>query len=196
MSSIPTSPLPQPVDGKVYIYALMDPRTAEVRYVGQTYDPRARYRSHLSPKLHQQHTHKARWVQSLITVGVYPKWRTLELVSVADRDIAERRQIARFRELGCKLTNATDGGYGTGPRRVPTQAVNAAQEETIRQLTEERDAWRKAAENAYQDFCDELKRAANVEFDEARALTRTYTLRALAAELIIARERCLRTPPA
>ncbi|TDZ92170.1 GIY-YIG nuclease family protein [Mycobacteroides salmoniphilum] len=93
------------------IYALCDPTSGEVRYIGKTIDVRARLRSHLwdsrNPK---EHTHKARWIRSLKSP---PVLEIIETLSDAD-DWAEREcyWIAKYRSEGARLTNLTNGGDG------------------------------------------------------------------------------------
>lgn len=90
-----------------YIYALLDPRVEEVRYVGKSDDPDLRYIQHLSDS---GGTWKARWVRYLKTKGLRPVLKILEEVREEEWEEAERRWISYYRENGCSLTNLTDGG--------------------------------------------------------------------------------------
>lgn len=90
----------------IYIYALIDPRTAEVRYIGLTRFPEKR----LSNEIHYPHNnHLRNWVNSLKEDGVRPEMTILQ-VCKKDADEHERKWIAFHRSLGCKLLNYTDGG--------------------------------------------------------------------------------------
>ncbi|MFZ1927388.1 MAG: GIY-YIG nuclease family protein [Solirubrobacteraceae bacterium] len=88
------------------ICGLCDPDTGELRYIGQTRDPKERIRKHLrlARGASQQHVH--RWLRK---VGRPPLVQVLE-ANVADLDAAERRWIMWAREHGLKLCNQTDGG--------------------------------------------------------------------------------------
>lgn len=101
----------RPPNGKVFIYALCHPETKEIRYVGKTKrDLRVRLNAHLCEK---GDTRKVRWVAVLKETGLIPEVLILE---VADEEQWETREcywIAFYRELGCDLTNLTDGGDGT-----------------------------------------------------------------------------------
>lgn len=91
---------------KSIIYALCDPSTGEVRYVGKTKNLTVRVEQHMY-ECRVQRNHRAHWIRSL---GQVPVARVLEIVPSASWQEAERRWIAHFRLLGARLTNGTDGG--------------------------------------------------------------------------------------
>lgn len=98
------------------IYALIDPRTNGVRYVGKTIrTPQRRLRRHLARcYLDEAHTHKNRWLRQLLAAGIEPVITVLETcASESELNAAEIRHIAECRARGILLTNATDGGDGT-----------------------------------------------------------------------------------
>jgi hypothetical protein len=100
----------------VIVYALIDPRTNDVRYVGKTIrTAQRRLRRHLAESYLAADTHKDRWLVTLRHVGLEPRIEVLErcesLHELAD---AERRHIAAQRATGAPLTNLTDGGDGVG----------------------------------------------------------------------------------
>lgn len=98
---------------KYLIYALTDPRTNEIRYVGKSESGLRRPRAHRCPSNHTK-THCSRWIAELTTAGLTYGIQVLEEVTAADLlDVAECRWIARLRTEGCPLTNITDGGGGT-----------------------------------------------------------------------------------
>lgn len=96
------------------IYALIDPRTDEIRYVGKSSWGMARPKRHTNPpELAKDPTHKGNWLRNLIDSGGFPIIRVLEVVESVDALIpAEIRWIAEGREQGWPLTNATPGGDG------------------------------------------------------------------------------------
>lgn len=80
------------------IYALTNPETNQMFYVGKTKDPIARARQHRQ------------------AAGVFVSWTpafsVLEEVSDERADVREMFWIAHLRSGGIKLTNRTDGGTG------------------------------------------------------------------------------------
>jgi len=90
------------------IYALIDPITNEVRYVGQTAEALPdRLQGHLHDGVR---THKGHWVRKLKKAGLAPRIEALEVAE--DGDEAERWWIAYLRFIGCRLTNHYAGGNG------------------------------------------------------------------------------------
>lgn len=104
---------------KVFIYALCEPDTGSVRYVGKAEDTRRRLRNHLNDKAT---TRKAHWVRSLQQVGQEPKLVILEEATTSNWQEAERYWIQHYRALGCDLTNHTDGGEGLSNATEDTRA--------------------------------------------------------------------------
>lgn len=94
----------------VYIYALLDPGTEEVRYVGKTVAPKWRYRSHLHSRNNRA---KRKWILWLHERGLEPDMRILEECSFADADKRERVWIAEYLFRGFELFNVT---HNTGHR--------------------------------------------------------------------------------
>jgi hypothetical protein len=99
---------------KFLIYGLCDPRTSELRYIGQTTRGLDRIKGHLFPSaLKQTSTHKSKWLRALNCIGLKPTGIILEEFS-NDSMLSEAEEfwIAYFRFLGCNLTNSTSGGEG------------------------------------------------------------------------------------
>ena len=94
-----------------YIYALKDPSTDVIRYVGWALDVKRRVQAHLL-KAAANKTHKDRWILKLRTEGITPSVEILETGTSDDKKQAERAWIFRLRALGYDLTNTTDGGDG------------------------------------------------------------------------------------
>lgn len=94
----------------VKIYALADPRTGEIRYVGKT-------KQRLSDRLYKHLTLKGGvrnvcWIKSLLSTGAVPEIMLLEDTSEEEWTQCERFYIAYFRFLGMRLNNIEDGGPG------------------------------------------------------------------------------------
>lgn len=98
------------------IYALSDPRTGAVRYVGWTINLRTRIRDHLKPSRLAGTQRRDRWLKALGSAGLQPSVIILEHVA-ADWAAAERKWITHFRREAADLTNLTDGGEGAVGRR-------------------------------------------------------------------------------
>lgn len=93
------------------IYGLCDPDTQELRYVGVANDMFGRFRGHLKEaKKGMRHLHK--WIRTLTRKGKLPEAFEIESVNVENWQEAERFWISYFRAIGCRLTNAIEGGKG------------------------------------------------------------------------------------
>lgn len=96
-----------------YIYALLDPRTGEVRYVGKTVNIAERLYGHKHDAVcHRSKTHNCTWIRSLLAAGYEPEVVILEEVDSDSWAEAEAKWIAHYRSLGARLNNHTDGGEG------------------------------------------------------------------------------------
>lgn len=104
----PELPAPQP--GIIYVYALTQPDTGEVAYIGRTNHPRSRWITHCRTKDHWRAV--GRWLISLREQGLRPGISILEAVPDSAWQDAERRWIAYYRAQGVRLVNGTAGGNG------------------------------------------------------------------------------------
>jgi hypothetical protein len=122
-----------------YIYALRDPVTGEVRYVGKADDPVYRLRQHLKPgNLAAEETYKTHWLRLLVAQGLKPSLEVLEQVPKEQWEDAERRWIAHFLALGAPLTNSNDGGGGMfNPSEETRQKIGEARRQEWARMTEE-----------------------------------------------------------
>lgn len=103
-------------DVVVSAYALIDPRTSEVRYVGVTGAPSARLGGHRHVS-ESRRSPKQEWVAELAAIDLQPGMIVLEEVPLSRWETTERRWIAYYRKAGARLTNITDGGDSPpGPR--------------------------------------------------------------------------------
>jgi hypothetical protein len=89
------------------IYALVDPRTDEIRYVGRS-------STGVNGRPKQKHSgHCWSWEESLLKEGLRPQVKVLEELQFQDGlNEAEIRWITKLRVEGARLTNLTDGGEG------------------------------------------------------------------------------------
>jgi hypothetical protein len=95
-----------------FIYALTDPVTDEVRYVGKADRVKVRYVSHLREAKSGKDSYKCNWIRQLINNGQMPKLIVLEEISQDEWKKAEIYYIKEFKRLGHNLTNLTKGGEG------------------------------------------------------------------------------------
>jgi len=95
-----------------FIYALIDPRTNEVRYVGKANNPRARLCQHYYSD--RSTKPKLEWLESLKIAGLTPRLEILETVQMEEWEEREISWIARFRKAGNSLFNIHKGGRSMG----------------------------------------------------------------------------------
>lgn len=95
-----------------FIYALVDPRTDAIRYVGKANDPEGRLKGgHLQGRK-ESNTRKRRWVEELSLSGLIPALKIIEECLMRDWREREIFWIAEMRSRGVDLVNTADGGAG------------------------------------------------------------------------------------
>lgn len=110
----PTSRMGKYVPDKVmptstFIYALCEPGTRTIRYIGKANDPKKRLKNHLKKSGSiKGETRLARWLRK---VGI-PDLVILREVLTQDWQKSEERYIRLARGCGMDLVNSTDGGEG------------------------------------------------------------------------------------
>jgi len=104
------------MEDKVFIYALVDPRTNEIRYVGFAKNIESRYREHIR-ETKRYSTHKVNWLKQLLRNGLEPIRVFLDEVPAEDWSLCESAWIVYGLEQGWPLTNMTLGGDGCLGRR-------------------------------------------------------------------------------
>lgn len=109
------------------IYALLDPSSKEVRYIGKSTSGLLRAKSHFSPvKLNKDNTYKGKWLRSL---GQDPGICILTIAETKEElNQLEIDYIALYKALGARLTNLTEGGEGT-----PGNVLSEESRDKIRQ---------------------------------------------------------------
>jgi hypothetical protein len=102
-----------------YIYALTEPETEEIRYIGKADNLNKRYTEHLSyGKNAKNKTHRASWLRHLMALGKQPDVLVLEECDSSDWQAHEREWIALGRLDGLDLVNGTVGGDGVNGHRM------------------------------------------------------------------------------
>lgn len=94
-----------------FIYALKDPNTNNVRYIGKANDPYVRFRHHLI-KCRDKNTHKRNWINKLKDDNLKPILEILDEVPIDNWQKYEKMYIKKYLNDGCDLMNYTDGGDG------------------------------------------------------------------------------------
>src|SRR6185369_10367135 len=95
------------------IYALFDPRTNTIRYIGQTTyaKPEQRLTAHLAPSALKRHSYLGRWLKGLVDAGLKPEMALIDVAyDQAELDQLEIEHIARYRAEGHRLVNMSLGG--------------------------------------------------------------------------------------
>ena len=94
-----------------FLYALIDPRTDDLRYIGKTTSPKRRYQEHLRGRTTREKSWKASWIQSVLNAGALPEMVLIESgIGEAWRE-REAHWIEELRDC-CRLVNMREGGYG------------------------------------------------------------------------------------
>lgn len=99
----------------VFIYALKDPDTGQIRYVGETVDTKQRLSQHLSEARRLRgNTPRLALLRSYLRGGIKPTLVVLDEVPESEWQQWEVAYIEYFSECGCDLVNSAPGGIGTG----------------------------------------------------------------------------------
>lgn len=96
------------------IYALVDPRSGEVRYIGKTSNRKRRLSKHISESrfFRNRSPHKENWIRELIREDMLPEYLLLEAGYGPNWGVSERAWIEKYNIHG-RLTNQSQGGEGT-----------------------------------------------------------------------------------
>lgn len=120
-----------------FIYALCEPGTRTVRYIGKANTPEKRLKAHIISSVHQKN-HLGNWLRSLQSKNLVPEMIILREIVYDKWQEAEERYIRIARGCGMKLVNSTNGGEGvtitpeilkkivgknTGKKRTPEQCA-------------------------------------------------------------------------
>ena len=97
-----------------YIYALLDPRDNEVRYIGKTINPTKRLSEHLADSK-REYNYRSMWIKSLVRENLKPLIKFLKICPLSDFVKYETEYIKLYKND--KLTNSDETGQGTVGRR-------------------------------------------------------------------------------
>lgn len=100
----------------VFIYALKEPDTEKIRYIGKTSNIKTRIHRHVHEARHNKNScHRLCWIRLLLSKKLKPILEILDEVPEKQWAFFEKAYIKIYRELGFDLVNTTDGG-DSGPR--------------------------------------------------------------------------------
>lgn len=122
---------------KTHIYAIVDPLTRSIRYVGKANNVRKRLVNHL--KGNKRNTKKLRWFSSLKDSGYMPEIEIIETCDLSEWEERERFWIAELKKLGFDLLNGNSGGSGaTEITEATREAIKAAMKrpEVLKKIAE------------------------------------------------------------
>ena len=102
-----------------YIYALLEPNTETIRYIGWAIDVFVRYKRHFHKSELDKVCHRTNWIKSLLTIGKKPLVQVIEKVSFYEWSNREKYWIKYYKDLGYDLVNSTPGGDGGGHPMTP-----------------------------------------------------------------------------
>lgn len=101
---------------KIFIYTLSDPRTNEVRYVGQTNNLKVRLQNHLSKWNLAKKKGSSIWLNELVDLGLKPEMKLYIETTESNADAVEAALIEDFKGQGSNLTNIFVEASVFGPR--------------------------------------------------------------------------------
>ncbi len=126
------------MEPKYLVYALCDPTTHEIRYIGKSCKGMERPKEHFYKSTLKTKSVKNSWVKSVLSSGLVPEIQVLRICNDAEHaSSSEIELIAHYLDLNCQLTNGTIGGSGgnTGASHKRWRPVIAQNLET-RAITE------------------------------------------------------------
>lgn len=97
-----------------YIYALVDPRDNQIRYIGKTINPKRRLLEHLADSK-REFNYRAMWIKSLLKENLRPSIKFLKICPLSDFIKYETEYIQLYKSN--KLTNSDETGQGNVGRK-------------------------------------------------------------------------------
>jgi len=115
-----------------YIYALVDPRDNQIRYVGKTVNPKVRLHQHMKDGTGSRR--KEEWLESLRSLSVTPEIVILAEVDSENCFTEEKAWIKKMIADGSDLVNGKTGRGGKGTTKKHGTKRIAAEKHCERRL--------------------------------------------------------------
>jgi len=93
-----------------FIYALIDPRDNQVKYIGKANNPERRLKEHLTSL--SKKNKKTNWIKKLLLQQLKPELLILTEVLFDEWQFWEQHYICLYKSWGFNLKNNTRGGEG------------------------------------------------------------------------------------
>lgn len=93
---------------KTFIYALIDPRDEQIKYVGKSDNPEGRLAVHIKRKVYKVGS----WIKSLEKLSLIPRVEILDEVEYSEWPFWEKFWICLVKSWGFELKNISPGGDG------------------------------------------------------------------------------------
>lgn len=145
----------------VYIYALEFPR-GEIRYIGKSYNPEERFKSHIRDSIKSTRSHKMAWIRSLLNEGKEPYLEILGEVPESEWEYWERYCIEEAIKLGFNLVNSTPGGDGISN---PSEDIREKISNSLKEYFKKNSIWNKGTKGVSSGYPKGKKRTE----EDARA---------------------------
>jgi len=122
-----------------YIYALIDPRTNKVKYIGRSSNPQERWLAHFSEKTNEK---KYKWMQELKAANLIPEIKILERCEYKDSSIKELVWIKKHKDTILNLKTEYKGNGSSLPVLVSSEKNKVRREvwlekQDIKRLTKQ-----------------------------------------------------------
>ncbi len=96
----------------IYIYALIDPRDNQIKYVGKTKNTKRRLYEHLCEIKSKRNNKKVNWLKCLNKLDLLPELFILDEVREQEWQFWEQYWISQCKNWGFKLKSQSKGGEG------------------------------------------------------------------------------------
>lgn len=119
----------------ISIYILIDPRNNQVRYVGQSNNPKLRLNKHIQySKCIKRPNRNTSWIKSLLNENLKPIMEVIDTVPFNEWEFWERHYISLYKTWGFKLNNHTNGGGQVGYNYNQTSEIRALMSKKKKEL--------------------------------------------------------------
>lgn len=141
------------------IYALIDPRDGEVRYVGISLDASKRLKAHLKDG---RATAKTAWLKDLKSSGEAPRIKILDIAGSKEEGVGkERFWIQYYRDRnGNLLTNSDPGGAGVFSEKARKRIGERTRDAILTRTTTEKEQRKERARESMKSVWNSLPREA------------------------------------